>query len=320
MKVLVLGGNGYIGQYIVGKLKSSNGLNVTIASRAVSDDSDNVIKLDATNLEQLQARMIGFDIIVNCVTGTGDTIVDSALALVKAASKLNQPYIVHLSTQSVYGSQEGCLDESTNLKDDLGWYGQAKIQAENSMQDYVKKGGSASVLRIGCVLGLNSPLWHTRFEYWLSSGLLGDLGVYGDGWSNLVDVEDIASTVYLLCLKKPAGFKIYNLSAPDSPRWNQYIIDLGVTLGYVPVKKKSYLLLKLKVYLFGIPQKILQHILKKANIKSRFGANAFPPSLLRVFKQELKLNSALVSKELGLKFTSYDKTLLKLTREALRDE
>jgi len=320
MKVLVLGGNGYIGQYIVSKLKSAKNFNVTIASRAVSDDSDNVIKLDATNLEQLQAHMIGYDIVVNCITGTGDTIVSSALAIVEAASKLNQPYIVHLSTQSVYGSQEGILDESTDLKDDLGWYGQAKIKAENSMQEYAENGGSASVLRIGCVLGMNSPLWHKRFEYWLSSGLLGDLGEYGDGWSNIVDVEDIASTVHLLCLSRPVGLKFYNLSAPDSPRWNQYIIDLGIRLGYEPVKKKSYRLLKLKIYLFGIPQKIVQHILKKANIKSQFGVNGFPPSLLSIFQQELKLNSSLVSKELGLKFTPYDKTLSKLTREALRDE
>lgn len=319
MKVLVLGGSGYVGQYIVNKLKSDGKFNITSASRR-ANGGDDFIRLDSTNENQLGQCLSGFDIVINCITGSGDIINHGAKALVSSALINGQPYIIHLSTQSVYGTQEGVVNETASVRDDLGWYGHAKIQAEEHIQKYVESGGAATILRIGCVLGVGSPLWHTRFESWLSAGLLGDLGENGDGWSNLVDVQDIASAILLLCNKKPRGLSIYNLSAPDAPRWNQYIVDLSVALGYTPVKKKSYRLLKLKVYMFGIPQKIMQHLLKKIHINNQFLANSFPPSLLSLFQQSIKLNSELISNELGLKFTNYDKTLSKLKREVSIDE
>ena len=82
-------------------------------------------------------------------------------------------------------------------------------------------------------------------------------------------------------------------------------MDLGVSIGATPVKRISNRALKLDAYIFGIPIKIIEHIFKKAHIKTRWLPQGIPPSLLKLFKQEIKLDSTKATKELALEWTPY---------------
>lgn len=308
MNVLVLGGLGFVGKEVVKQLSLQPELTVTIGSRRLPQnitEKNTILKVDSTNIDELKANLPNFDCIINCVTGDGYTIAHGAKILCEAALQTGLPKIIHLSSQSVYGTQTGLLNETTSMQDDIGWYGHAKIEAEHHMQKYVQKGGNVTILRPGCVTSANSPLWNTRFIEWLKNGTLGDLGNQGDGWSNLVDVKDVAQAVIKVCLKKSTGLLILNLSAPDSPRWNQYLIDLAVENNLTPVKRIKKRNLLIRVYVLGISLKIIERILKKMRIKSNLFSAGLPPSLLKLFKQDIKLDSNEAIEKLELEWTPY---------------
>ena len=311
MKVLVLGGNGFLGKVIIRQLMQMDHITPIIGTRTLSSNITEgiaTLKIDSTDLLALKDGLKDIDVVINCVTGDGTTIAQGTQLLCQAAALTGMPKIIHLSSQSVYGTQTGIISENTPQHDDLGWYGHAKIAAEQAVEDYAKNGGQAIILRPGCISGKNSPLWTERIITWLKQGRLGDLGASGDGWSNLIDVEDVAQAVTKsLNISLSAGkVKIFNLSAPDSPRWNQYFMDLGVSIGATPVKRISNRALKLDAYIFGIPIKIIEHIFKKAHIKTRWLPAGIPPSLLKLFKQEIKLDSTKATTELALEWTPYE--------------
>ncbi len=315
MKVLVLGGNGFVGKAIIHQLMQMDHITPIIGTRTLNNNTAagvTTLKIDSTDLLALKNGLKDIDVVINCVTGDGTTIAQGTQLLCQAAALTGKPKIIHLSSQSVYGTQIGIISESTPQHDDLGWYGHAKIAAEQAVEDYAKNGGQAIILRPGCISGKNSPLWTERIITWLKQGRLGDLGTSGDGWSNIVDVADVAQAVTkALNIPLSAGkVRIFNLSAPDSPRWNQYFIDLGVSIGATPVKRISNRTLKLDAYIFGTPIKIIEHIFKKIHIKTRWLPSGIPPSLLKLFKQEIKLDSTKATTELALEWTPYE-TMIK---------
>ncbi len=309
-KVLVLGGNGFVGREIVHQLRQMNHVTPLIGSRTLNDKTFQdvaALKIDSTNLLELKDGLKEIDVVINCVTGDATTITQGTQMLCQAATLSGMPKIIHLSSQSVYGTQTGVISENTPLRDDLGWYGHAKITAEYAVKDYGKNGGKAIILRPGCISGKDSPLWTERIITWLKQGKLGDLGASGDGWSNIVDVADVAqaATKALNISLLEGEVKIFNLSAPDSPRWNQYFVDLGVSIGATPIKRISDSAIKFDAYILGIPIKIIEHIFKKVHIKATWLPQGIPPSLLKLFKQEIKLDSTKATIELALEWTPY---------------
>jgi nucleoside-diphosphate-sugar epimerase len=151
-------------------------------------------------------------------------------------------------------------------------------------------------------------LWVDRIGLLLRSGRLGDLAEQGDGWSNLVHVDDVAEAVVLSIRSSRKGTAIYNLSAPDSPRWNSYFRDFALAADWVPLRYKSRLSMVLESNLIAPPLKIWERLsargwLTAARIQS------IPPSLLHLWSQQIRLQSAKAERELGLKWTPYDEGL-----------
>lgn len=317
MKVLVLGGNGFVGREVVNFLAEQKGFDVVIGSRSGKGINEiPALDIDATNRANLECYLSDFRIVINCITGDAQTIQKNASVLVEAAKNCGFPKIVHLSTQSVYGTQTGNITEYTDVKDDISWYGHAKIEAEKSMESYARNGGEVIILRPGCVAGKSSPLWTTRFVGWLKKGDLGDLAENGDGWSNIVDVTDVARAAVMSASKDFSdSLKVFNLSAPDSPRWNQYFADLSVISHSGPVRRINQRTLLIKVVLIGIPMKIMEHLLRKLGVKKKVFGEGIPPSLLKLFRQEIKLDSSSVMDELDFEFISYNDLLRKVAED-----
>ena len=114
------------------------------------------------------------------------------------------------------------------------------------------------VFRPGCEYGPGGELWSRRVAKWLLARRLGDLGAAGDGYCNLVHIDDLVHAV-LLSLRRPAAVgQIFNLAAPDPPTWNEYLVKYAIALGAVPVKRISKRALALETKILAIPLKMLE--------------------------------------------------------------
>jgi nucleoside-diphosphate-sugar epimerase len=292
MKVLVLGGSGYIGSRLCQTLMRE-GLTPVAGSRRGGVDT-----LDPASMAR---ALQGMDAVVNCVAGSAKAIAQGARVLVDAAQRSGRPRIVHLSSMSVYGALEGEVTEASPRDPSIGWYASAKCEAEDILADYE---GGVVMLRPGCVWGPGSDLWVGRIARMLQARRLGDLGAAGDGWSNLVAVDDVcAAVVSSLRIETTPGLpRVFNLAAPDSPRWNDYFVDLALAIGATPVQRVSARRLKLDAKLFGPPLKVLEKVTHAL-------PDPLPPSLLGVFERQLHLRSWLAERELGVAWTPYERVL-----------
>jgi nucleoside-diphosphate-sugar epimerase len=322
MKILVLGGSGHVGRRLLEMLQGTSWAIATGASRRKrrAEGAGNFhgewLELDTRDATQLAAALKDFDAVVNCVAGDAASISEGMQALVNAALKEGCPRIVHLSTMSVYGPAEGLINEDAPCDPGLGWYGRAKCEAETSLQEFVRRGGEAVMLRPGCVFGPGSELWVGRIGRWLQSGRLGDLGIAGDGWSNLVHVDDVcqALLVALQLPVTPGELPVFNLAAPDSPRWNDYFVDLALELKATPVRRISRRQLQVDSWLGGPPLKAVERALKFLGSSSRRIPEALPPDLLRLWAQHIRLDSHAATEKLGLTWTPYATGLHDSTR------
>ncbi|MDB5870405.1 MAG: NAD-dependent epimerase/dehydratase [Polaromonas sp.] len=316
MKVLVLGGSGHIGRCLLQTLASAPECNPVGASRAAANASSSPkeagwICLDSCNEAELTAALRGFEAVVNCVAGNARSISQGTQALVQAALNAGCPRIIHLSSMSVYGPVEGLVYEDAPLDPGLGWYGRAKCMAEQYIGEFAVQGGEAVVLRPGCVFGPGSELWAGRIGRWLQAGRLGDLGAGGDGWSNLVHVDDVCQAV-MAALRLPiksGELPAFNLSAPDSPRWNDYFVDLALALHATPVRRIRRRQLQLDAWLAGPPLKLAQMALKHAHRPSSLLPDPMPPGLLRLWAQHIRLDAGQASQTLRLAWTPYAASL-----------
>ena len=211
----------------------------------------------------------------------------------------------------LYGGKEGNITEVSSFDPDYGWYAAAKCEAELQMDKYAQAGGQVVSFRPGCVHGPGSHLWVSRPANLLKTYRLGDLGDAGDGWSNLVHVDDVVRAIQigLEMPVNPGEHKQYNLSAPDSPRWNQYLFDLASAIRATPVRRLSRLQLKLDSKIISPSIKIGQILLRKLGQKSDWLPEPLPPSLVRLFDQHIFLNSEKFSQEHHFSYMSYKDSL-----------
>lgn len=300
MNVLVLGGSGYIGARLVTLIAQSGRAKPIAASRRAG--------VDTRDITSMKRALRGVDAIVNCVAGSAEAIAEGARVLVEAAQHAGRPRLVHLSTMSVYGALEGEVTEASPRDASIGWYAKAKCEAEDIIADY---DGGTVILRPGCVWGPGSELWVGRIGRLLRARRLGDLGAAGDGWSNLVAVDDVcAAIIAALSIPATAGVpRVFNLAAPDSPRWNDYFVDLALAIGAAPVPRLPARRVKLDAKLLGPPLKVLEIAARKMHYTGRVLPDPLPPGLLGVFERQLHLRSELAQRELGIEWSPYRRVL-----------
>lgn len=313
MNVLVLGGFGFIGRRVADALEASGWARPVCASRhpAAGGLASGTISVDTRDVAGLTEALRDMDAVVNSVAGDEASIADGARCLVEAASATRCRRIVHLSTMSVYGTVEGAVAEDAPLDPSAGWYGRAKCAAEGHMAAYSQRGGEVVVLRPGCVIGPGSQLWVGRIGRLLRARRIGDLGPGGDGWSNLVHVDDVSRGV-LMALRLPVRGDAparFNLAAPDSPRWNDYFTDLALAIRATPLRRIGARRIRMDAYLAGPPLKIAERLLAKAGWRARWLPDAVPPSLLRLWSQEIRLDASAATRELHLGWTPYGEAL-----------
>lgn len=322
MRVLVLGGTGYIGSRLCDLLRDSGWATpVSASSRRLAAGVDG-LRVDSRDAAALGRALRGVDAVVNCVASDADSIAKGAQVLAQAAIAAACPRVIHLSSMSVYGAAEGRVDERAPLDPSLGWYARAKCEAERHVASYAAAGGAAVILRPGCVWGPGSQLWVGRIGRWLRAGRLGDLGIAGDGWSDGVHVDDVCSAVIasLRLRDSGAGIRTYNLAAPDSPRWNEYFVDLALAIAATPVRRIASRQLRVDAWLAGPPLKVAQTLLTRLGRSAHALPDPLPPGLLGLWERHLLLDASAATQALGMKWTPYAEALKQSAAWFVREE
>jgi nucleoside-diphosphate-sugar epimerase len=321
MKVLVLGGSGHVGSRLCAML-AATGWATPIAASRRSLPGVASVRVDTRDAAAMREALRGVDAVVNCVAGDAQAIAQGAKILAAAALEAGCLRLVHLSTMSVYGPVEGRVDESVAIDGSLGWYARAKCEAEGHVAAFCEQGGAAVTLRPGCVSGPGSDLWVGRVGKLLRAHRLGDLGAAGDGWSNLVHVDDVCRAVIACLPAMTPGqpVRTYNLAAPDSPRWNEYFVDLALAIRATPVRRLSARRLKLDAWLAGPPLKIAERLAQRVGGHARAVPVPLPPNLLGLWERHLFLDSSRAERELGLTWTPYETALRQSAAWFLREE
>jgi len=312
--VLVLGANGFIGQEVVTALAATGRLTPILGVRRPATGESARFEqrvVDATNPESVATAIRGVPVVVDCVAGDAGAIVSAAKALFGAVGRAAASVrVIHLSTMSVYGSASGLIDETAPLRGDAGPYSVAKIEAEKLATAYAH----TVVFRPGIVFGPRSKQWSTRIARLLLARRLGDLGAAGDGGCNLVHVGDVAAAIVRAVERSDVDGQTFNLSTPNPPTWNDFLVRYARALRAVPVKRIGNRDLKIETKLLAPPLKILEILGGRLKVNERWLPPPIPPSLLRLMSQDIRLDTRRVEEVLGLQWRDLD-TALKETAD-----
>lgn len=300
--VLVIGAGGYVGGAVARALQRS-GFHTAIgagrrASPGLAARGVTWRFCEATDPNSVAVAAKGVSCIVNAVLGGGATMLAATRNVCAAAGTGGKVRVIHLSTMAVYGGATGTIDEANDLHGADG-YGAAKLACERIMADFIAAGGAAVILRPGIVHGPGGQQWTGRFGRMLRRRRLGDLGPLADGRCNLTYIDDLAAAVVAAVQSDAALGEAFNVSDPCPPTWNQYLIALGALVGGVPVRRASATRLRIETRLIAPPLQVLK--LLGARIRLAAGAlpEPVPPSLLRLFGQDIRLDHRKADRMLG---------------------
>lgn len=164
LKVLVLGGSGFIGTRLIETLLE-RGHSVTNFDRTLSQKYPELtIQGDVRSVEEITNAGSGHDAIINLAAEHRDDVlplslyeevnVGGARALAEAATRSGIDRIVFTSTVAVYGLDKNDAAEES-VPEPFNEYGRTKLAAEHILKDWVreKEGRSLVIVRPSVVFG-----------------------------------------------------------------------------------------------------------------------------------------------------------------------
>jgi nucleoside-diphosphate-sugar epimerase len=311
--VLVIGEGsegGFLSKCVVSALNASDWATPVVVQRRAERHRASPVQVDvvdANDAAALRASLQDAWGVVNCVTSSSGAITRGAHALFAAAQEIpNSPRIVYVSSQAIYGEARGDVIESTPRAGTLSAYGAAKAAAEK----LAAKAPSVVILRPGIIYGPGCAQWSERIAGWLMRHRIGDLGRSGDGYCNLVYVDDVVHAVISALQGPDLHGQIFNLSLPQPPTWNEYFIRYAKALGAVPVSRITRRRLVVETKLLAPSLKLLQILVQKFSPRAvNFVPEPIPPSAAQVFRQEIRMSVRAAENTLGMCWTDLNQGL-----------
>ena len=205
MKILVVGGAGYVGGGIVDSLSKKNEITVydSLIYESAFRKDVNFIYGDIRDYKKINSILNNFDAVVwlAALVGDGACSINPTLTheinseTVKNLVKNFNGKIIFLSTCSVYGAQEGVLDENSEVNP-LSEYASSKLIAEKYLEE-----SDAIIFRLGTLFGISDQFSRIRLDLVvniLTTKALVDkkMSVFGgDQWRPLLHVKDVANAI-----------------------------------------------------------------------------------------------------------------------------
>jgi len=205
MKVLIVGGAGYVGGGIVDLLSKEN--EVTVYDSLIYENSyrKNVdfIFGDIRDYKKINNILDQYDAVIwlAALVGDGACAINPALTheinseTVKNLAKNFKGKIVFLSTCSVYGAQEGILDESSEVNP-LSEYASSKLIAEKYLAD-----SDSIIFRLWTLFGIGDKFSRIRLDLVVNilttkAYIDKKMSVFGgEQWRPLLHVKDVANAI-----------------------------------------------------------------------------------------------------------------------------
>jgi nucleoside-diphosphate-sugar epimerase len=205
MKVLIVGGAGYVGGGIVDLLSKEN--EVTVYDSLIYENSyrKNVdfIFGDIRDYKKINNILDQYDAVIwlAALVGDGACAINPALTheinseTVKNLAKNFKGKIVFLSTCSVYGAQEGILNESSEVNP-LSEYASSKLIAEKYLAD-----SDSIIFRLGTLFGIGDKFSRIRLDLVVNilttkASIDKKMSVFGgEQWRPLLHVKDVANAI-----------------------------------------------------------------------------------------------------------------------------
>src|SRR6056300_237769 len=205
MKILVVGGAGYVGGGIVDTLSEKNEITVydSLIYESAFRKDVNFIYGDIRDYKKINSILNNFDAVVRlaALVGDGACSINPTLTheinseTVKNLVKNFNGKIIFLSTCSVYGAQEGVLDENSEVNP-LSEYASSKLIAEKYLEE-----SYAIIFRLVTLFGISDQFSRIRLDLVvnvLTTKALVDkkMSVFGgDQWRPLLHVKDVANAI-----------------------------------------------------------------------------------------------------------------------------
>lgn len=222
MKILVVGGAGYVGGVIVDLLLKKKNYEVTVFDNLLYEDSFrkncNFVFGDIRESKLYQKNINKYDVIVwlAALVGDGACAINPSLTdeinylTLKRLCKVYNKKIIFISTCSVYGAQEGVLSETSPVNP-LSHYANSKLKCEKLLK---KK--NSIIFRLGTLFGVSDNYSRIRMDLvvnTLSAKAFFEkkMSVFGgEQYRPLLHVKDVARAIEVAIRSKKKG--IYNLS------------------------------------------------------------------------------------------------------------
>jgi nucleoside-diphosphate-sugar epimerase len=279
-RILVTGAGGFIGGRIVEVLHEVDGGCVRAGVRRWSSAARvgrlpvEIVQCDVSSAESVRSAMKGIAAVVHCAHGDATTNVQGTRIVLDEAQRAGVQRVVHLSTVSVYGRQEGSLSEASPWAPGSNPYGRSKLQSEEICAEYVQRGLAITVLRPTIVYGPYSNIWTVEFAQRLSTGEWFLPELYTQGTCNLLYVDDMVKAVLLSLEKEQAIGQTFIINGAERPTWNEYFHALNDALGLPPLRPASAMRSRMKAGLMMPVRKTAKFILKR-----------FQPVVLKVYQR-----------------------------------
>ena len=205
MDILVVGGAGYVGGGIVDLLSKKH--EVTVYDSLIYENSFrkdvNFIFGDIRDYKKINPILNNYDAVIwlAALVGDGACAINPTLTHeinAETVSNLTKNFkgkIVFLSTCSVYGAQDGILNEESSVKP-LSEYASSKLIAEKYLKD-----SDSIIFRLGTLFGIGDQFSRIRLDLVvniLTTKALQDkkMSVFGgDQWRPLLHVRDVANAI-----------------------------------------------------------------------------------------------------------------------------
>ncbi len=244
MKVLVVGGAGYIGGAVTDILLKKN-IDFTVYDNLLYEHQYlkpvNFIYGDVREKEKLKKILPQYSHVIWLSAIVGDAACQVNPKLTReinedTVSWLSQNYdgrIIFMSTCSVYGQNDSEVSEESTLNP-LSLYAETKAKAEESLKEK-----NSIVFRLGTVFGVSDTYSRIRMDlvvnYMTANAITeGKLSIFGGSqWRPIIHVRNVTDVIVKSLDLPITG--IYNIST-----FNYQIKDLGIEVAEITGCKTEY--------------------------------------------------------------------------------
>jgi nucleoside-diphosphate-sugar epimerase len=237
-RILVTGGTGFIGGWVVETLNADGAEDVVAGVRHTSPRLDKLpIELancDVLDQQSLENAMEGIDVVIHCARDPAKgATVEGTRRLLDAIRIKRVKRLVHMSSIAVYGEADGVVTEDMPPSP-VDEYGADKLAEEALCRAAAEPGFTVAVVRPSLVYGPFGHVWTTRFIEGIIEGRLKQFP-QAHGEANLIYVGDLARFAAELTIRPLPEYSVFNANGAEIPTFNKYFDSLSRALGQGPL-------------------------------------------------------------------------------------